>query len=116
MLRPWVTPAHLRRCLGPAQGSQLVHPLVQPTHQHDPQQWPPCASAGIGRQSSEVKRERTEDYVKWEKQHRGLCRHEYWVGVPSQRTVAEVYNETTFRLEPAKIKVDPPCTEPLLLV
>ncbi|KAK9809277.1 hypothetical protein WJX73_000125 [Symbiochloris irregularis] len=61
-------------------------------------------SAGIGRQQSEVVRERTEDFVKWEKQHRGLCRHEYWVGVPSQRTVAEVYNETTFRLEPAKIK------------
>lgn len=71
--------------------------------------------AGIGRQQSEVVRERTEDYVRWEKQHRGLCRHEYWVGVPSQRTVAEVYNETTFRLEPAKIKVPGPSRQRIRL-
>ena len=50
-------------------------------------------------------RERVEDYVQWEKRHRGLCRNEYFVGVPAQRTVSEVYNETTFRLEPERIKV-----------
>lgn len=50
-------------------------------------------------------RERTEDYVQWEKRHRGLCRNEYFVGVPAQRTISEVYNETTLRLEPEKIKV-----------
>ena len=50
-------------------------------------------------------RERVEDYVQWEKRHRGLCRNEYFVGVPAQRTVSEVYNETTLRLEPEKIKV-----------
>ena len=50
-------------------------------------------------------RERQEDYVRWEKKYRGLCRNEYYVGTPATRTVSEVYSETTFRLEPAKIKV-----------
>ena len=61
--------------------------------------------AGIDRVEEQKVRERTEDYVRWEKRYRGLCRNEYYVGTPATRTVSEVYNETTFRLEPAKIKV-----------
>lgn len=47
--------------------------------------------------------------MQWEKRYRGLCRHEYFVGVPAERIVSETYSETTFKLEPAKIKVSALC-------
>lgn len=61
--------------------------------------------AGIDKVEEHRVVERTEDYVRWEKKYKGLCRNEYYVGTPATRTITEEFNETTYRLEPAKIKV-----------
>ena len=68
-----------------------------------------CVGSGIDRVEEERVRERQEDFVRWEKRYKGLCRNEYYVGTPATRTITEKYSETTYRLEPAKIKVSPCC-------
>lgn len=69
---------------------------------------PVAARAGIGTEEVTGVRETQQEYVHWEKRYRGLCRHEYYVGKPAQRTVAEPFRETTYKLDPDRIKARQP--------
>ena len=63
-------------------------------------------AVGIDERTESQTRVREENYYIWERRFRGLCRlSEYYVARPAKRTVQESYVETTYQLQPDRIKV-----------